>query len=163
MRKICFLSLFVIFSPVMFAESFTQNEHLLAAQDFLDQSIIAFDKAQYNEALDFITKVGQELDASDRYIHDKIIKIAASKSITQAKERLKWAESIDGPKNFPLSYEAATEAITVAETSFAEEDYDTADAKAKEAIDLVGTMKEVAKHFAFVRWRTHNDFSCDFV
>lgn len=145
MKKICLFTLLIGFSLGLFAESFTQNEHLLSAQDLLNRAEAAFAEFRYEEALDLVAQANAALDSSHAYVRGKIIKTLASNAITEAKERLEWANSIDAPTNFPLSYEAATDAVAVAETSFSEEDFDTAEVKANEAIELVGTMKEVAK------------------
>ncbi|MBQ5781287.1 MAG: hypothetical protein IIW10_05015 [Spirochaetaceae bacterium] len=145
MKKICLLTLLLTFSMGLFAESFTKNEYLLSAQDLLKQAELAFEEFRYEESLELVAKANAALDASHNYVRGSIIKTLASNSITKAKERMEWAKSIDAPTNFPLSYEAATDALAMAESSFSEEDFDTAEVKANEVIELVGTMKEVAK------------------
>ena len=67
----------------------------------------------------------------------------AENNIKLAKNQLAWAEKIDAQNIYPMAYTSAKENLENAETSFAGEDFENANAYAKASLAALDGIREV--------------------
>ena len=102
----------------------------------------------------------ENADLSDAFIAYMIAKDSADKNMALAKNRIDYVNSIDGQRNFPIAYDAATNLYAQAEESYAKEDFESASNFAKQIIDVLAEIREITplpKYYIVKPWATDRD------
>lgn len=112
-----------------------------AALAYYNRALDEFEGGNYPEAQDDAEKVLELLP--DSYIDNLLDMAAAEKAISEAKERLEYAESINAPRDFPIAYNAANAYYEQALDDYTKEQYKKAVADAQKVLDALADIHEM--------------------
>ena len=161
MKKIiAFTALALVSCSAIFAASYKNNTYQKLAKEYTIKAEKALDAGEYALAEEYAAKAKENADLSDAFISKMMIKENAENNIAKAKNRLEYVKSIHGAENFPTAVNAAEKALAQAESALAKEDYESADAYAKQVIDALAEVYEITplpKYYVVKPWATNKD------
>lgn len=161
MKKIiAFTALALVSCSAIFAASYKNNTYQKLAKEYTIKAEKALDAGEYVLAEEYAAKAKENADLSDAFINKMMIKENAEKNITKAKNRLEYVKSIHGAENFPTAVNSAEKALAQAESALAKEDYESADAYARQVIDALAEVYEITplpKYYVVKPWATNKD------
>ena len=161
MKKIiAFPALALVSCSAIFAASYKNNTYQKLAKEYTIKAEKALDAGEYALAEEYAAKAKENADLSDAFISKMMIKENAENNIAKAKNRLEYVKSIHGAENFPTAVNAAEKALAQAESALAKEDYESADAYAKQVIDALAEVYEITplpKYYVVKPWATNKD------
>ncbi len=142
MKKLFTCTVTAVFGFSLFAASYTNNTYQKLAKEYTVKAERALDAGEYVLAEDYAEKAKENADLSDEYIRRMLAKESAEKDIAEAKDRIGYVESIDGDKDYPDEYEAATQSLSEAESAYSDEDWEEASKDARDAIAALSGIKD---------------------
>jgi nucleoid-associated protein YgaU len=143
MKKTVLLFAGLLYSFLLFSESFVNNEYQKLAVEYTEKAQAAFDEGEYDLSIEYSALASENADLSQAYIRKMVQKAEADRKIRLASRRLAWAQGIDAPYTFPLAYSAAEEYYESGLSVYDDEDYVAAANYAQQAIDALADVKEV--------------------
>ena len=129
-----------------------------AALDYYNRALDELNEGKYPECIDDANEVLNILD--DAYINNLLARGDAEKAIAAAQERIKYAESINAPRDFPIAYEAAKAYYSQALDDYTAEQYEKAISDANKAIDALADIHEMTvlpKYYIVRPWAESKD------
>ena len=129
-----------------------------AALDYYNRALDELSEGKYQECTDDANEVLNILD--DAYINNLLARGDAEKAIAAAQERIKYAESINAPRDFPIAYEAAKAYYSQALDDYTAEQYEKAIADANKVIDALADIHEMTvlpKYYIVRPWAESKD------
>lgn len=129
-----------------------------AALAYYNRAMEEFADENYPDCTDDANAVLDIL--SDAYLSSLISRSEAEKAIAAAQERLKYAESINAPRDFPIAYNAAQAYFAQALDDYTAEQYEKAIADANKVIDALADIHEMSvlpKYYIVRPWAESKD------
>ena len=160
MKKIITCIAAALVAATVFAASYKNNTYQKLAREYTIKAEKALDAGEYVLAEEYAAKAKENAELSDQYINHMLAKENAEKNLNLAKNRVVFVEGIHGKENYPIAYEAATKALAQAESAFAKEDWDNANAYALQVLDILSEVKEITplpKYYVVRPWATDRD------
>lgn len=160
MKKVLLIVAAALMTAEIFAASYKNNTYQKLAKEYTVKAQKAIDAGEYALAEEYAAKAKENADLSDAFINSMMVRENAQKNIDLAKNRIAYVESIHGKENFPIAFEAATKAMAMAEDAFAKEDWENANAYAKQVIDTLAEVYEITplpKYYVVRPWATDRD------
>ena len=143
MKKVISVVLTALVAASLFAVSYKNNTYQKLADEYTKKAEQALDAAAYDDAYEYSKKAEENAELSKAYIKMMMARSNAEDSIKLAKNQLAWAEKIDAPHTFPMAYTSAKENLENAETAFAAEDFEKAEAYANQCLAALDGVREV--------------------
>ena len=143
MRKVISVVLTALVAASLFAVSYKNNTYQKLADEYTKKAEQALDAGAYDDAYEYSKKAEENAELSKAYIKMMMARSNAEDSIKLAKNQLAWAEKIDAPHTFPMAYTSAKENLENAETAFAAEDFEKAEAYANQCLAALDGVREV--------------------
>ncbi len=128
------------------------------ALDYYNRALDELNEGKYPECIDDANEVLNILD--DAYINSLLARGDAEKAIAAAQERIKYAESINAPRDFPIAYDAAKAYLAQALDDYTAEQYEKAISDANKAIDALADIHEMTvlpKYYIVRPWAESKD------
>lgn len=160
MKKIITCIAAALVAATVFAASYKNNTYQMLAREYTIKAEKALDAGEYVLAEEYAAKAKENAELSDQYINHMLAKENAEKNLDLAKNRIAFVEGIHGKENYPIAYEASTKALAQAESAFAKEDWDNANAYALQVLDILSEVKEITplpKYYVVRPWATDRD------
>lgn len=160
MKKIITYIAAALVAATVFAASYKNNTYQKLAREYTIKAEKALDAGEYVLAEEYAAKAKENAELSDQYINHMLAKENAEKNLNLAKNRVAFVEGIHGKENYPIAYEASTKALAQAESAFAKEDWDNANAYALQVLDILSEVKEITplpKYYVVRPWATDRD------
>lgn len=143
MKKVISVVLTALVAASLFAVSYKNNTYQKLADEYTKKAEQALDAGAYDDAYEYSKKAEENAELSKAYIKMMMARSNAEDSIKLAKNQLAWAEKIDAPHTFPMAYTSAKENLENAETAFAAEDFEKAEAYANQCLAALDGVREV--------------------
>ncbi|MDY2840597.1 MAG: hypothetical protein SOT46_09545 [Treponema sp.] len=143
MKKVISVVLTALVAASLFAVSYKNNTYQKLADEYTRKAEQALDAGAYDDAYEYSKKAEENAELSKAYIKMMMARSNAEDSIKLAKNQLAWAEKIDAPHTFPMAYTSAKENLENAETAFAAEDFEKAEAYANQCLAALDGVREV--------------------
>ncbi len=143
MKKLFLSICAVLAASTLFAVSYKNNTYQKLADEYTKKAEAALDAGEYVLAEDYAKKAEENAALSEAYVKKMLAKRDADEAMTAAGKKLKWAESINVERNFPMAYSAAQKAFGSAQESYNSEDYLMATSFAKQVLDALADVKEI--------------------
>ncbi len=125
------------------AQSLIDNQYYHKAQDLLAQSQQAFDRGDYDLSTSLANQAKDLLAQSDAYINELTKFYRANGYLSQAKDRVAYAKSINADVHYKDKYDKAASDVTSSKTALDAKDYDTSVTLSKEALALLADVAPV--------------------
>jgi len=126
------------------AQSLLDNQYYHKAQDLLAQSQQAFNTGDYDLSTSLANQARDQLAQSDSYIAELTRFYRANGYLSQARDRVTYAKSVDADIHYKDSYDKAVTDVTDSKTALDAKDYDKSVGLSKEAIALLANVAPVA-------------------
>lgn len=159
-KLIMVITLLAIFSALVFAASYVDNEYNQLAKRYTTMAEEAFDTGDYDLAVEYTVKAEENADLSQLYIAMMLNKAEASKQIKFAKNEKLQAQRLRGEETYPMAFSAGSKFLLDAEEAFAIEDYISAAALAIEAIGNFSSIRDITplpKYYVVQPWAETKD------
>jgi hypothetical protein len=160
MKKTLLLVAGLLYSFLLFSESFVNNEYQKLAVEYQAKAETAFDEGEYDLSIEYSLLATENASLSAAYIRKMVQKAEADRKLRQAYRRLVWAVSIDAPYTYPLAFSAAEEYYNTGLFVYDDEDYVGAANYAQQAIDALADVKEVVplpQYYVVLPWAQTKD------
>ena len=160
MKKLVMILMASLVAAGAFAASYTNNTYQKLAKEYTVKAEKALDAGEYALAEEYAQKAQENAALSDAYIEHMLAKENAEKNIALAKNRIEFVKSIKGDLNFPIAFESASKLLDQAQSAYDREDYDSANAFAKQIIDVLAEVYEIVplpKYYIVRPWATTKD------
>jgi len=140
------IALMALSSLALGAQSLTDNPNYQKSLELSAQAKEAFDGGDYDAATELANQAKEYALLSDQYVDKMLAKARADKAMSQAKDKLAWAEGAKAPTLYPELYGKASGEYEEAQTAYGGEEYPTAEGKARDAIaTLDGIAAAIAR------------------
>jgi hypothetical protein len=128
----------------MMGQSLIDNQYYHKAQDLLAQSQQAYNQGDYDLSTSLANQAREQLAKSNDYIAELTQFYRANGYLSQAKDRLAYAKSIDADVHYKDAYDKAATDVTDSKTALDGKDYPKSVDLSKEAIALLANVAPVA-------------------
>lgn len=122
------------------AQSLVDNPDYQKSLELKAMAVQAFDEGDYDAAAEYARQAKDYAALSDQYVEKMLAKADADKAITQAKERMAWADGIDAKTLYPEPYAKASEEYDASIAAYGAENYAEAWDKARSTVDAVDAI-----------------------
>jgi len=143
MKKVIIALAALLISASVFAASYKNNTYQKLANEYTKKAQQAMDAGEYADAIEFSKKAEENAALSRAFIAMMTAKTTADSSINLAKNQIKYAESIQADRNFPMAYTSAKENLEKAEKAYEAEDYVKAAEYANACIAALDGIREI--------------------
>jgi hypothetical protein len=122
--------------------SLADNSFFTRGTELQAQAEAAYEEGDYDAAADLAAQAEESFNQSDLYVAKMVKMQKADDSITQASQRLAWAESVGAKISYAKQFAQATADLAAAKDAFSAEDYDSAIAKSSAILDGLKNVLE---------------------
>jgi len=143
MKKVVLALAALLVSVSVFAASYKNNTYQKLANEYTKKAEAAMDAGEYAESIEYAKLAEENAALSKAFIEMMTAKTTADDALNLARNQLKYAESIQADKNFPMAYTAAKENLENAEKAYAAEDYVKAAEYAKAVLAALDGIREI--------------------
>ncbi len=143
MKKVFFTLAALLVSASVFAASYKNNTYQKLANEYTKKAEAAMDAGEYAESIEFAKLAEENAALSKAFIEMMTAKTNADDALNLARNQLKYAESIQADRNFPMAYSSAKENLENAEKAYAAEDYEKAAEYAKAVLTALDGIREI--------------------
>ena len=143
-RVLAVLFIVLAASLPLAAQSLLDNQYYHKAQDLLAQSQAAFNNGNYDLSTSLANQAKDQLAQSDAYVAELTQFYRANGYLSQAKDRVAYAKSIDADVHYKDNYNKAVGDVTDSKTALDAKDYPKSIDLSKEAIALLANVAPVA-------------------
>ncbi|MCQ2597102.1 MAG: hypothetical protein MJ181_04570 [Treponema sp.] len=143
MKKLVIALTVLLVSASVFAASFKNNTYQKLANEYTKKAVAAMDAGEYDLSIEYSKKAEENAALSKAYIEMMTAKTTADNAINLAKNQIKYAESIEADRNFPMAYTAAKENLENAEKAYGSEDYMKAVEYAKASVNSLDGIRSI--------------------
>ena len=143
MKKVFLTLAALLVSASVFAASYKTNTSQKLANEYTKKAEAAMDAGEYAESIEFAKLAEENAALSKAFIEMMTAKTNADDALNLARNQLKYAESIQADRNFPMAYSSAKENLENAEKAYAAEDYVKAAEYAKAVLTALDGIREI--------------------
>ena len=143
MKKVVLALAALLVSASVFAASYKNNTYQKLANEYTKKAEAAMDAGEYAESIEFAKLAEENAALSKAFIEMMTAKTNADDALNLARNQLKYAESIQADRNFPMAYSSAKENLENAEKAYAAEDYVKAAEYAKAVLTALDGIREI--------------------
>ncbi|MBS7260032.1 MAG: hypothetical protein KIG91_00015 [Treponema sp.] len=143
MKKVFLTLAALLVSASVFAASYKNNTYQKLANEYTKKAEAAMDAGEYAESIEFAKLAEENAALSKAFIEMMTAKTNADDALNLARNQLKYAESIQADRNFPMAYSSAKENLGNAEKAYAAEDYEKAAEYAKAVLTALDGIREI--------------------
>lgn len=143
MKKVFLTLAALLVSASVFAASYKNNTYQKLANEYTKKAEAAMDAGEYAESIEFAKLAEENAALSKAFIEMMTAKTNADDALNLARNQLKYAESIQADRNFPMAYSSAKENLENAEKAYAAEDYVKAAEYAKAVLTALDGIREI--------------------
>ena len=143
MKKVFLTLAALLVSASVFAASYKNNTYQKLANEYTKKAEAAMDAGEYAESIEFAKLAEENAALSKAFIEMMTAKTNADDALNLARNQLKYAESIQADRNFPMAYSSAKENLENAEKAYAAEDYEKAAEYAKAVLTALDGIREI--------------------
>lgn len=143
MKKVFLTLAALLVSASVFAASYKNNTYQKLANEYTKKAEAAMDAGEYAESIEFAKLAEENAALSKAFIEMMTAKTNADDALNLARNQLKYAESIQADRNFPMAYSSAKENLENAEKAYAAEDYAKAAEYAKAVLTALDGIREI--------------------
>ena len=143
MKKVFLTLVALLVSASVFAASYKNNTYQKLANEYTKKAEAAMDAGEYAESIEFAKLAEENAALSKAFIEMMTAKTNADDALNLARNQLKYAESIQADRNFPMAYSSAKENLENAEKAYAAEDYVKAAEYAKAVLTALDGIREI--------------------
>ena len=143
MKKVFLTLAALLVSASVFAASYKNNTYQKLANEYTKKAEAAMDAGEYAESIEFAKLAEENAALSKAFIEMMTAKTNADDALNLARNQLKYAESIQADRNFPMAYSSAKENLGNAEKAYAAEDYVKAAEYAKAVLTALDGIREI--------------------
>ncbi len=142
MKKQLGLLLFITFCAIqtISAISYDDNEYQVKSREYSELAKEAFDKGDYDSAIEYSKLAEDYAQKSYDYIQMMLARTEAEDAMNKARTRLKWAKDNNASEFHPDQLAIAEEALDAGIIAFDNENYDVAVVCAKKVLDALGVV-----------------------
>ncbi|MCQ2584051.1 MAG: hypothetical protein MJ185_00545 [Treponema sp.] len=143
MKKVVLTLAALLISASVFAASYKNNTYQKLANEYTKKAEAAMDAGEYAESIEFAKLAEENAALSKAFIEMMTAKTNADSAMNLARNQIKYAESIQADKNFPMAYTSAKENLEKAEKAYDAEDYVKATEYAKAVLAALDGIREI--------------------
>ena len=136
------------------AQSLVENPDFLKSLELKAMATQAFDDGDYDAAAEYAAQSQEYASLSDQYVEKMVAKAAADRLMSQAKDRMAWADRSGAKSIYPTQYATAAELYDAALANYDAEDYPAAGDKARETVAAVEAIAQADAEAAITRAQT---------
>ena len=143
MKKVLLTLAALLVAASVCAASYKNNTYQKLANEYTKKAEAAMDAGEYAESIEFAKLAEENAALSKAFIEMMTAKTNADDALNLARNQLKYAESIQADRNFPMAYSSAKENLENAEKAYAAEDYEKAAEYAKAVLTALDGIREI--------------------
>lgn len=107
------------------------------------QAETAVDEGRYDDAVAFSNEAEQVAQQAEEYAEQRVLAFRANGWINRARQRIRYAESINAPVHYPEAWETANDLFDDAQASFEAEQWVEAIAASRQAFNALEEVRPV--------------------
>jgi nucleoid-associated protein YgaU len=143
MKKLLLIFIVSITAFALSAQSLTENPDYQKSLELKALATQAFDAGDYDAAAEYAAEATDYASRSDQYVEKMLAKAKADKAMTQAKDKMAWADSVNAKARYPKEYGEAADLYSAAQSSYGGEDYRTAEEKARASVAALDNLAQI--------------------